>query len=125
MSLIHKEVGDFAVEAFLNDEFKTVKRADIAGKFGDHRRVGFVAAQQEVLLAAPQLEDVLKSSLGGVTHLTLDLAKLGYVSSAGLRVILGAQKQMAKLDGMVVKNVNETVMDVFEVTGFKEILSLE
>lgn len=74
---------------------------------------------------APQLEDVLKSSLGGVTHLTLDLAKLVYVSSAGLRVILGAQKQMSKLDGMVVKNVNETVMDVFEVTGFKEILTLE
>lgn len=74
---------------------------------------------------APQLEEVLKSSLGGVTHLTLDLAKLVYVSSAGLRVILGAQKQMSKLDGMVVKNVNETVMDVFEVTGFKEILTLE
>ena len=74
---------------------------------------------------APQLEEVLKSSLGGVTHLTLDLAKLVYVSSVGLRVILGAQKQMSKLDGMVVKNVNETVMDVFEVTGFKEILTLE
>ena len=74
---------------------------------------------------APQLEAELKRSLNGITALTLDLAGLEYLSSAGLRVILSAQKVMNKQGGMVVKNANDTIMEIFEVTGFSDILNLE
>ena len=74
---------------------------------------------------APQLAEALKTSLDGVTHLTLDFGQLVYVSSAGLRVILSLQKQMGKREGMVVRNVHETVREVFELTGFTEILTFE
>ena len=74
---------------------------------------------------APQLEAELKSSLDGVTTLVLDFAGLEYISSAGLRVLLGAQKVMAKQGGMVIRNVNEVISEVFEVTGFVDILSIE
>lgn len=74
---------------------------------------------------APQLEAELKESLAGVTGLVLDMKELAYLSSAGLRVILGAQKQMNKQGGMVIHNVNETIMEVFEVTGFTDILTIE
>lgn len=74
---------------------------------------------------APQLEAELKSSLTGVTHLELDFQKLEYLSSAGLRVILGAQKTMNKQGDMVIRNVNEAIMEVFEITGFVDILTIE
>ncbi len=74
---------------------------------------------------SPQLEAELSASLGGVTHLTLDLSNLAYLSSAGLRVILSAQKRMNKQGQMVVRNVNDTIMEVFEVTGFVDILTIE
>lgn len=74
---------------------------------------------------APQLETELKRSIDGVTELTLDCAELEYLSSAGLRVLLAAQKVMNKQGKMVVKNVNETVMEVFEITGFADILTIE
>lgn len=74
---------------------------------------------------APQLEAELKSSLDGVTTLVLDFAGLEYISSAGLRVLLGAQKVMAKQGGMVIRNVNEVISEVFEVTGFVDILNIE
>lgn len=74
---------------------------------------------------APELEAALKDSLDGINALVLDLKELAYLSSAGLRVILGAQKQMSKLGGMVVRNVNETIMEVFEITGFSDILTIE
>lgn len=74
---------------------------------------------------APRLEETLNSSLGGVTDLILDLAALEYLSSAGLRVILAAQKRMNEQGGMVVRSVNETIMEVFEVTGFTDILTIE
>lgn len=73
---------------------------------------------------APQLEAELKSSLEGVDSLTLNFEKLEYLSSAGLRVILSAQKIMNKQGEMVIKNVNETIMEVFEVTGFVDILTI-
>lgn len=73
---------------------------------------------------APQLETELKSSLEGVDSLTLNFEKLEYLSSAGLRVILSAQKIMNKQGEMVIKNVNETIMEVFEVTGFVDILTI-
>lgn len=74
---------------------------------------------------APQLEAELKESLKGVTGLTLDFEKLAYISSAGLRVILFAIKAMKKQGKLVVKNVNETVMEVFEITGFADMLTIE
>ena len=74
---------------------------------------------------APQLEAELKHSVSGVTALTLDFAELEYISSAGLRVLLAAQKVMNKQGSMVIRHVNETVMEVFEITGFSEILTIE
>ena len=74
---------------------------------------------------APQLEAELKASLDGVTTLVLDFAGLEYISSAGLRVLLGAQKVMAKQGSMVIRNVNEVISEVFEVTGFVDILNIE
>ena len=76
-------------------------------------------------VTAPELEKELKGSLGGVSELTLDFAGLEYISSAGLRVLLSAQKAMNKQGGMKLKNVNETIMEIFEVTGFSDILTIE
>lgn len=74
---------------------------------------------------APRLEAELKSSLCGVEHLVLDFEKLAYLSSAGLRVLLAAQKIMNKQGDMVVRNVNETIAEIFDVTGFCDILTIE
>lgn len=74
---------------------------------------------------APALEAELKSSMSGAQSLVLDFAKLDYISSAGLRVVLFAEKNMADKGGLKVKNLNEIVAEVFEVTGFSEILDIE
>ena len=74
---------------------------------------------------APQLEQELKASIEGVESLILDFAALDYLSSAGLRVLLAAQKIMNKQGKMIVKNVNETIAEIFEVTGFCDILTIE
>ena len=74
---------------------------------------------------APELDQELKSSLLGVTTLTIDMKDLSYISSAGLRVLLAAQKLMNKQGKMTVSNDNETVMEIFEVTGFSDILDIE
>ena len=74
---------------------------------------------------APQLEAELKASMDGVTELDLDFEKLEYLSSAGLRVLLAAQKVMNKQGSMVIRHVNETIHEVFEVTGFIDILTIE
>ena len=76
-------------------------------------------------VTAPQLEKELKESLNGVEELTMDFEKLEYISSAGLRVLLSAQKTMAKKGGMKITHVNETIMEIFEVTGFSDILTIE
>ena len=76
-------------------------------------------------VTAPELEKELKGSLDGVSELTLDFAGLEYISSAGLRVLLSAQKIMNKQGSMKLKNVNETIMEIFEVTGFTDILTIE
>lgn len=75
-------------------------------------------------VTAPELEGELAGSLDGVNELVLDFSKLEYISSAGLRVLLSAQKTMRTRGGMKVTNVNELVMEVFEVTGFVDILTL-
>lgn len=74
---------------------------------------------------APQLEAELKQSVKDNAELIFDFAKLEYISSAGLRVLLSAQKVMNKQGKMVIRNVNETIMEVFEVTGFMDILTVE
>lgn len=74
---------------------------------------------------APELEKALDGSLDGVTELTIDMSGLDYLSSAGLRILLGAQKTMNKQGNMKVTNVNETIMEIFEVTGFADILTIE
>ena len=76
-------------------------------------------------ITAPKLEAELKQSISGVEELVLDLAGLEYLSSAGLRVLLTAQKIMNRQGSMMVKNVNETIMEIFEVTGFVDVLTIE
>lgn len=74
---------------------------------------------------APQLEAELKAGISEVEELVMNFADLAYISSAGLRVILSAQKIMNRQGSMVVRNVNEDVMEVFEVTGFIDILNID
>lgn len=74
---------------------------------------------------APELEKELRDSIDGVSALTLDFTDLEYISSAGLRVLLAVQKIMNKKGEMKVSHVNETIMEIFEVTGFSDILSIE
>lgn len=74
---------------------------------------------------SPHLENELQASLGGIDDLIFDLDKLDYVSSAGLRVLLSAQKTMNKQGKMVIHNVKPEIMEIFDVTGFVDILTIE
>jgi anti-sigma B factor antagonist len=74
---------------------------------------------------APQLEKELKAEVNGVSELCFDFEKLEYISSAGLRVLLSAQKIMNTQGSMKVTNVNDVIMEIFEVTGFSDILAIE
>ena len=74
---------------------------------------------------APQLEAELKGALDGVKELVLDFEKLEYISSAGLRVLLATQKVMNQQGSMVLKNVSDVINEIFEVTGFTDILTIE
>lgn len=76
-------------------------------------------------MTSPQLEETLKDSLDGVTSLVMDFEKLEYISSAGLRVLLSAQKIMNKQGEMKLIHVNEVINEIFEVTGFSDILTIE
>ena len=76
-------------------------------------------------VTAPELEKELKASLDGISELTLDFDKLDYISSAGLRVLLSTQKVMTKQGALKIVHVNETIMEIFEVTGFTDILTIE
>ena len=76
-------------------------------------------------VTAPQLEGELRTAIDGVSELLFDLAALEYVSSAGLRVLLSAQKVMNKQGKMTIRNVKSEIMDIFEVTGFVDILNIE
>jgi len=76
-------------------------------------------------MTAPELEAAVKDDLGTIDAAVLDLKGLEYVSSAGLRVILSVHKALAGKGGLKVKNPNETVSEVFEVTGFSDILDIE
>lgn len=76
-------------------------------------------------ITAPQLEKVVDESLVDISSLVIDMKNLEYISSAGLRVILKAQKAMNSLGSMKLVNVNDMIMDVFDITGFLDILSIE
>ena len=76
-------------------------------------------------ITAPALDKAIQEDLGDTRNLILDMKGLEYISSAGLRVLLGAQKKMQKIGSMKVVNVCETVMEVFEMTGFADILVIE
>lgn len=76
-------------------------------------------------ITAPNLEAVLKESLDGTAKLVFDFTELEYLSSAGLRVLLEAQKTMNGAGQMVIRNVSEPVMEVFEITGFKDLFTIE
>lgn len=76
-------------------------------------------------MTSTSLEEELTASLDDVVNLVLDIEKLEYMSSAGLRVLLAAQKRMSKQGSMKVTHVNPIIMEIFEVTGFSEILTIE
>ena len=76
-------------------------------------------------ITAPALDKTIKEDIGDTNNLVLDVKGMEYISSAGLRVLLGAQKKMQKIGSMKVKNVRAEVMDVFEMTGFADILVIE
>lgn len=75
-------------------------------------------------MTAPELETVLNEQLDGVTDLQFDFTQLEYISSAGLRVLLGAQKTMNRQGQMSVSNVAEAIKEVFDITGFSDILTI-
>lgn len=74
---------------------------------------------------APSLEEELKDATGGISELVFDMAGLEYISSAGLRVLLAMQKVMNAQGSMKITGANENIMEIFEVTGFVDILSFE
>jgi len=76
-------------------------------------------------MTAPELEAELNKALSEAETLTMDFSKLEYISSAGLRVLLSAHKNMNSKGGMKIRNVNEIVHEVFDVTGFSDILTIE
>lgn len=76
-------------------------------------------------ITAPSLDKTINEDIDGTKYLVLDFANLEYISSAGLRVLLAAQKKMQRIGSMKVKNVCTSVMEVFEITGFADILEIE
>ena len=95
------------------------------GKNMENGKAVFTLKGRLDTVTAPELEQALKETLDGVSQLTLDFGELEYISSAGLRVLLSAQKQMNRQGGMKLTRVVDTSMEIFEVTGFNEILTIE
>ncbi len=75
--------------------------------------------------SATQLEEALKEEMASITELVIDLKKLAYTSSAGLRVLLSAQRTMNKKGSMVIRNVSEEIMEIFDMVGFTGLLNIE
>ena len=90
------------------------------GNMAEWKLTGWLDTQ-----SAPELEAELRDLAPEITSLVLDLSEVEYISSAGLRVLLAAHKNMVKKGGMKVLHVNEVVQEVFEVTGFADILTIE
>ena len=94
-------------------------------KSGEGEKLTYTLEGRLDTTTAPQLEAELKDALGGVKELDMDFEKLEYISSAGLRVLLAAQKIMNQQGKMVLKNVSDVINEIFEVTGFTDILTIE
>ena len=95
-------------------------------KTGDQEKLCMKVIGRLDTTTSPQLEETLKDSLEGIKYLTMDFSSLEYISSAGLRVLLSAHKAMKQREGvMVVRGANEEVREVFTITGFAEILTVE
>ena len=90
----------------------------------DASNVSFALEGRLDTMTAPLLESEIQGKLDGVTDLQFDFAKLTYISSAGLRVLLAAQKIMNKQGKMIIKNVCDEIKEIFEVTGFSDILTV-
>ena len=75
--------------------------------------------------SAPQVEEMLKEEMAAITDLTIDLEKLAYISSAGLRVLLSAQKAMNRKGRMTIRNVSADIMEIFDMVGFTDLLNIE
>ena len=97
---------------------------NIQKSFEDSRAVVALEGRLDTV-TAPELEKELKGFLSGVSSLVLDFQSLDYISSAGLRVLLSTQKTMNRQGEMKLIHVNETIMEIFEVTGFADILTIE
>ena len=94
-------------------------------KTEDNEKTVFTLGGRLDTITSPELEKELKDSLDGVKSLVLDFEGLSYISSAGLRVLLSAQKIMNRQGEMKITHVNDTIREIFEVTGFTEILTIE
>lgn len=94
-------------------------------KLADGNKLTIMLSGRLDTVTAPQLEGELQEAIKEVTELIFDFADLDYISSAGLRVLLSAQKIMNKQGTMVIRNVNETIMEIFDVTGFVDLLTIE
>lgn len=90
----------------------------------DGSNLEFVLTGRLDTITAPQLEEEVKASIDGVSGLVFDFGGLAYISSAGLRVLLSAQKTMNEKGSMVVKNVSDEIQEIFDVTGFSDILTI-
>ncbi len=119
VSWYHFKYSNFLVvfleELFMLNITKTIK----------NKEADFALEGRLNTVTAPELEKELKTSLDGITELRMDFEKLDYISSAGLRVLLSAQKQMNKQGTMTLHHVNQTILEIFEVTGFSDILTVE
>ncbi len=94
-------------------------------KTSENGRVTLALSGRLDTVTAPELEAALDSALDGATELCFDFTELEYISSAGLRVLLKAQKTMNQKGTMKLTGVNETIMEVFDITGFADILTIE
>lgn len=94
-------------------------------KTSENGRVTLALSGRLDTVTAPELEAALDSALDGATELCFDFTELEYISSAGLRVLLKAQKTMNPKGTMKLTGVNETIMEVFDITGFADILTIE
>ena len=94
-------------------------------KIADSKKLTIILSGRLDTTTAPGLVTELKQNISGVEELVLDFAALEYLSSAGLRVLLAAQKVMNRQGSMVLRNVNDTIMEIFEVTGFSDILNIQ
>ncbi|MCR5797966.1 MAG: STAS domain-containing protein [Eubacterium sp.] len=94
-------------------------------KIKDGSKLTLAVSERLDTSTAPELETIILDSIEGITDLVIDFKDLVYISSAGLRVLLSTQKKMNKQGKMVIKNVDDDVMEVFEITGFTDILTFE